>query len=43
MSINCSEKCLYQDDGLCTLNHITTSSGNSCSSCPYFKDKKTAN
>jgi len=39
MTINCSEKCIYEADGICTLNHITNSSGNNSSNCPYFKDK----
>lgn len=36
MSINCSEKCIYQNDGICTLNHITTASGLN-NKCPYFQ------
>lgn len=39
MSINCSEKCIYENEGICTLNRIIISSGNISSGCPYFKDK----
>lgn len=40
MSINCSEKCIYENEGICTLNQIIISSGNISSGCPYFKDKQ---
>ncbi|WIV11890.1 hydroxymyristoyl-ACP dehydratase [Proteiniborus sp. MB09-C3] len=39
MTINCSEKCLYENEGICTLNRIIISSGNISSGCPYFKNK----
>mgnify|MGYP001051885458 CR=1 FL=1 len=40
MNINCSEKCLYERDGICTLNRIIISSGNISSGCPYYKNKQ---
>lgn len=40
MSINCSEKCLYENEGICTLNRIIISSGIISSGCPYFRDKQ---
>lgn len=42
MSINCSEKCIYENEGICTLNHIIISSGNISSGCPYFKNKNSS-
>lgn len=42
MTINCSEKCMYESEGICTLTHIVNSSGLSLCNCPYFdhKDRK---
>jgi len=37
--IPCSEKCIYEEDGLCTLKHITKSSGTPLKDCPYYKEK----
>ncbi|MBS4538015.1 hydroxymyristoyl-ACP dehydratase [Clostridium sp. D2Q-11] len=41
MTINCSEKCTHQSEGICSLNHIINSTGISENNCPYFdyKDK----
>ncbi|WP_041701363.1 hypothetical protein [Gottschalkia acidurici] len=39
-NINCTDNCLHQDDGVCMLNHITSSSGDTSSKCPYFRDKE---
>lgn len=40
MTINCVESCVYQDNGICTLTHITKPTGEIKSGCPYFKSKK---
>lgn len=40
MNINCSENCIYENDGTCTLNRIIVSTGNISSGCPYFKEKE---
>ncbi len=36
MYINCSEGCIHEKDGLCTLDHIINSSGESSDNCPYY-------
>ncbi len=38
--IQCSEKCFYENDGLCTLNEITPPSSTPINNCPYFMDKE---
>lgn len=40
--IPCSEKCLYQDDGICTLKEITKASDTPIKECPYFVEKASA-
>lgn len=37
--IECSNKCLHEKDGYCSLNHITNLTGNINSSCGYFEAK----
>ncbi|MCR2044624.1 hypothetical protein NSA23_10925 [Anaerosalibacter massiliensis] len=37
--INCSENCIYQEEGVCNLKHATYSSGTPLKDCPYFKEK----
>lgn len=37
MSIYCSEKCVYQESGICTLNHVISSTGEIYNDCPYYK------
>lgn len=39
MIIPCSEKCFYQEEGLCTLTQITVSSGTPLEDCPYYREK----
>lgn len=39
MLINCSENCIYQNEGICTLKHVTNSSGTPSEDCPYFREK----
>ena len=43
MLINCSERCVHEDDGLCTLNHIMYSSNEGNDTCPFFKTKNKHN
>ncbi|EOD00475.1 hypothetical protein [Caldisalinibacter kiritimatiensis] len=40
MTINCSENCIYQNDGICTLTYITKSAGTIKSNCPYYREKE---
>ncbi|WP_246517350.1 hydroxymyristoyl-ACP dehydratase [Clostridium aciditolerans] len=49
MNINCSEKCIHERNGKCTLNHVTPISSfstNGEADCAYFilkqPNKKTA-
>lgn len=37
--ILCSEKCVHEDDGLCTLKEVTNPSSTPIKDCPYFKDR----
>jgi hypothetical protein len=37
--IFCSEKCLHEADGLCTLKEVTNPSSTPIRDCPYFKEK----
>lgn len=37
--IACSEKCIYQKDGICTLKEATKPSKTPIKDCPYFKNK----
>ena len=37
--INCSEKCIYEDDGLCTLKTVSPPSSTPTPDCPYFTEK----
>lgn len=42
MYINCSEKCIYNNNGICTLDKISNTSyslGND-NDCAYFTSKK---
>ena len=38
--IACSEKCIHQKDGICTLNKATKPSNTPIKDCPYFEDIK---
>lgn len=38
--IQCSIPCLYEQEGECTLTHVTSVSNTQEQSCAYFKDKK---
>jgi len=37
--IPCSEKCVYEKEGLCTLQSVTTPSNTPTKNCPYFKER----
>ncbi|SHF15430.1 hypothetical protein SAMN02746089_01387 [Caldanaerobius fijiensis DSM 17918] len=40
-NINCTENCIYQVEGKCTLNHIGPSNSiNNPTNCAYFLEKK---
>lgn len=39
ITINCNNQCLYENDGLCTLTHVTSVSEATERSCAYFKSK----
>lgn len=38
--INCSEKCIYQEDGLCNLKVAISPSSTPTKDCPYFTKKE---
>ncbi|KAB3530022.1 hydroxymyristoyl-ACP dehydratase [Alkaliphilus serpentinus] len=40
MTIHCTSNCLYQQEGQCTLTHVTSISEASNKSCAYFKNKE---
>lgn len=39
MIIPCSERCIYQKEGLCTLTQVTSSSKTPLKDCPYYRSK----
>lgn len=39
--ILCSESCIHEYDGLCTLKEVTHPSSTPIKDCPYFENKKT--
>ncbi len=39
-NINCTSKCVWQKDGKCQLDNVTSVSKNLNSSCVYFSEKK---
>lgn len=38
-NINCTSNCIYQKDGKCQLDNVTTVSSTLNNSCVYFTDK----
>ncbi|HBC97371.1 MAG TPA: hydroxymyristoyl-ACP dehydratase [Clostridium sp.] len=42
MNINCSEKCIHEKNGKCTLNHITSIEDipSQKTNCMYFSPKE---
>jgi len=39
-TISCNHPCVYEDEGICTLTHVTSVSELSNKSCVYFKTKE---
>ncbi|MBA1336661.1 MAG: hypothetical protein HPY66_3096 [Firmicutes bacterium] len=39
-NINCSESCVYQENGKCQLTHVSIISGITGHKCAYFQEKK---
>ncbi len=39
-NINCTSKCIYQKEGKCQLDNVTTVSNTLNQSCIYFSDKQ---
>jgi hypothetical protein len=42
MIIRCTNPCLFENDGQCTLTHVASASEPSDKSCAYYKKKGTA-
>jgi hypothetical protein len=40
LMIPCSEKCVYEEDGLCALKSVTPPSNTPTKDCPYFTKKE---
>lgn len=40
MIIPCSDNCVHQKEGLCTLTRIESSSDTPLKDCPYYRDKE---
>lgn len=40
MLIPCSEKCIYEEEGLCTLKMVKPPSNTPTKDCPYYSEKK---
>jgi len=38
--ITCSEKCIYENEELCTLKSVTPSSDTPIKDCPYYKERE---
>lgn len=38
--IPCSEKCIYEEDGLCALKAVIPPSSTPTKDCPYFTKKE---
>ncbi|HLR35020.1 MAG TPA: hypothetical protein VK071_06765 [Tissierellales bacterium] len=39
MLIICSENCIHEEEGLCTLKRISNSSKTPLKDCPHFEEK----
>ncbi|WP_176431420.1 hypothetical protein [Anaerovirgula multivorans] len=39
ITIFCNHPCVYENEGVCTLTHVTSASELSNKSCTYFKKK----
>lgn len=42
MIIRCTSPCLFENDGQCTLTHVSSVSEPSDNSCAYYKKKAAA-
>ena len=42
MIIRCTSPCLFENDGQCTLTHVSSVSEPSDKSCAYYKKKEEA-
>ncbi len=40
MMINCSENCIYCEEGLCNLKTVLTSSTTPTDDCPFYVEKE---
>ncbi|ARE86158.1 hydroxymyristoyl-ACP dehydratase [Clostridium formicaceticum] len=40
ITIFCNHSCLYENEGICTLTHVTSVSELSDKSCAYYKEKE---
>lgn len=38
--INCAEKCIHEDDGLCGLKEVRKPSSTPIKDCPYFESRE---
>jgi hypothetical protein len=38
--IQCSEKCIHENDGLCTLKEVTHPSKTPIKNCPYYSKRE---
>lgn len=41
--IPCSEKCIHEDEGLCSLKKVSSPSSTPIKDCPYFTEKTNKN
>ncbi len=41
--IACSEKCIYEDEGLCTLKSVIPPSKTPIKDCPFYSEKEKEN
>ncbi|SES90242.1 hypothetical protein SAMN05660297_00919 [Natronincola peptidivorans] len=39
LTINCTHPCVYENEGICTLTHVTSVSEPNNKNCAYFKKK----
>ncbi|WFA08917.1 hypothetical protein [Tissierella sp. Yu-01] len=38
--IQCSEKCIHENDGLCNLKEVTHPSATPMKDCPYYSNRE---
>jgi len=39
ISIHCTQSCLYENEGNCTLTHVTSVTNSTNHICAYYKEK----